>query len=137
MTENELKIRFKAFAIRVLKPCGALPNSPVGRAISGQLTRAGTSPGANYRAACRAKSRADFINKLAIVEEEIDESGYWLELIIEGAILKPSLIQPLLTEADELTRIVTASRITSKRNWKSEIANAVCRPVNRKSKMEN
>ncbi len=115
MTENELKQRFKAFALRILKLCGALPNTPVGRAIAGQLTRCGTAPGANYRAACRAKSRADFINKLAIVEEEIDESGYWLELIIEGAILRERLVAPLLTESDELTRIIVASRMTVKR----------------------
>jgi four helix bundle protein len=115
MTEQELQQRFRAFALRTLNLCASLPGDAVGRAIAGQLTRSGTSAGANYRAACRAKSRPDFINKLAIVEEEIDESGYWLDLIIGGGIMPQNLVQPLLIEADELTRIITASRITAKR----------------------
>ena len=116
MNERDLQARFRAFALRILKLCAALPPNAIGRAIAGQLVRSGTSAGANYRAACRAKSRADFVNKLAIVEEEIDESAYWLDLIIDGELLKPSLVQPLFVEADELTRIVTASRITAKSN---------------------
>jgi four helix bundle protein len=120
MTEAQLKERFQEFALRVLKLCAALRQSPVGFAISRQLTRAGTSPGANYRAACRAKSRPDFVNKLAIVEEEIDESAYWLELIIKSGLLKTVRVKPLLEEADELTRIAVASRITASRNKKRE-----------------
>lgn len=114
MTESEMKNRFRTFALRVLKLCDALPNTPVGRAISGQLTRSGTSPGANYRAACRAKSRPDFVNKLAIVEEEIDESAYWLDMIIASELIPAKRVQSLLTEAEELTKIVTSSRMTAK-----------------------
>ena len=76
-----------------------------GRAIGGQLVRAGTSVGANYRAACRARSKAEFIAKLGIVEEEADESGYWLELIVESGLTKLKLLESLLKEANELVAI--------------------------------
>ena len=76
-----------------------------GRAIGGQLVRAGTSVGANYRAACRARSKAEFIAKLGIVEEEADESGYWLEMIVESGLTKLKLLESLLKEANELVAI--------------------------------
>jgi four helix bundle protein len=110
---EDLKKRTKQFALRILKLVAALPNSLQGRTVGGQLVRAGTSVGANYRAACRGRSRAEFVAKLGIVEEEVDESAFWLELIIEGALLKASLVQPLLDEANELTRIVAVSRVTA------------------------
>lgn len=110
MTEAELKQRTKRFALRILKLVAALPKTVIGRSVGGQLIRSGTSVGANYRAACRARSGRDFVSKLGIVEEEADESAYWLELIIEGGLLKKRLIDPLLTEANELTAIITASR---------------------------
>ncbi len=91
MNAKELKKRTKQFALRILKLVAALPNSIQGRAIGGQLVRAGTSVGANYRAACRGRSRAEFIAKLGVVEEEA-ESAFWLELIIEGRFLKPILV---------------------------------------------
>ena len=114
MDAEELKQRTKLFALRVLKLVEALPGNVQGRAIGGQLVRAGTSVGSNYRAACRGRSRAEFIAKLGIVEEEADESAFWLELIIEGALLKAKLVEPLLDEANELTRIMATSRITAR-----------------------
>jgi four helix bundle protein len=111
MNADDLKKRPKQFALRVLKLVAALPNTVAGRAIGGQLVRSGTSVGSNYRAACRGRSRAEFIAKLGIVEEEADESGYWMEVIIEGELLKPKQVQPLLDEANELTKIFAQSRI--------------------------
>ena len=113
MDAEDLKMRTKQFALRIFKLVAALPNNLQGRTVGGQLVRAGTSVGANYRAACRGRSRAEFVAKLGIVEEEADESAFWLELIIEGALLKASLVQPLLDEANELTRIVAVSRMTA------------------------
>jgi four helix bundle protein len=111
---EELKLRTKQFALRVLKLVAALPNNIQGRAIGGQLVRAGTSVGSNYRAACRGRSKAEFISKLGVVEEEADESAFWLELIIESSLLQARVVQPLLNEANELTRIMASSRITAK-----------------------
>lgn len=113
MDAEELKKRTKQFALRILKLVAALPNNLQGRTVGGQLVRSGTSVGSNYRAACRGRSKAEFIAKLGIVEEEADESAFWLELIIEGSLLKAELVQPLLDEAHELTRIVASSRITA------------------------
>jgi four helix bundle protein len=96
-----------------MKLVAALPNTLQGRTVAGQLVRAGTSVGSNYRAACRGRSRAEFVAKLGIVEEEADESAFWLELIIEGSLLQAALVQPLLDEANELTRIMAGSRITA------------------------
>lgn len=81
MNEEQLKVRTKKFALRVMRLVAALPKTVEGRAIGNQLIRSGTSVGANYRAACRARSKAEFIAKLGIVEEEADESGFWMELI--------------------------------------------------------
>ena len=110
MNETELKQRTKAFALRVMKMVGALPNDSVGRAIGGQLVRSGTSVGANYRAACRGRSKAEFIAKLGIVIEEADESSYWMELIIEGELLPTDKVELLLDEANQITAIMVASR---------------------------
>ena len=114
MNAEELKARTKHFALRILKLVSALPNNVQGRAVGGQLVRCGTSVASNYRAACRGRSKAEFIAKLGIVEEEADESAFWLELIIEGTLLKSKLLQPLLDEANEITRIVASSRVTAK-----------------------
>ncbi len=88
MNELELKQRTKNFSLRVLKLVAALPNTTAGRAIAGQLVRAGTSVGSNYRSACRGRSKREFIAKLGIVEEEADESAFWMELIIEGGLMQ-------------------------------------------------
>jgi four helix bundle protein len=113
MDANELKTRTKLFALRILKLTAALPSTIEGKAIRGQLVRAGTSVGSNYRAACRGRSKAEFIAKIGIVEEEADESAFWLELIIAGAFLKENRVRPLLDEANELTKIMASSRISA------------------------
>jgi four helix bundle protein len=110
MDQSELKKRTKQFGLRVMKMVAALPQDSIGRAIGNQLIRSGTSVGANYRAACRGRSKAEFIAKLGIVIEEADESGYWMELIIEGELLLPDRAEPLLNEANQLTAIMVATR---------------------------
>src|SRR5215208_3270790 len=113
MDADDLKKRTKLFALRVLKLAAALPKTIEGNSIKGQFVRAGTSVGANYRAACRSRSIAEFIAKIGIVEEEADESAFWLELIIEGSFLKETQVKSLLDEANELTRIMASSRISA------------------------
>ncbi len=113
MKETELKERTKKFALRVLKLVSAVPRTVEGRAIGGQLVRSGTSVGANYRAACRGRSKAEFISKLGTVEEEADESAYWMELIIDAQLLKAKRVTALYQEANELTAIMAASRISA------------------------
>ncbi|MDB5389949.1 MAG: four helix bundle protein [Planctomycetaceae bacterium] len=110
MDSQEFENRTKQFALRVMKLLGALPESTVGRTIANQLVRSATSVGANYRAACRGRSKAEFVAKLGIVIEECDESGFWMELIVEGELLKANLVEPLLNESNELTAIMVASR---------------------------
>ena len=113
MDADELKKRTKKFALRILKLVAALPNTVQGRTVGGQLARAGTSVGSNYRAVCRSRSRAEFIARIGVVLEEADESAFWLELIIEGQLLPAKLVQSLLDEANELTGIMATSRITA------------------------
>jgi four helix bundle protein len=122
---DELKKRTKLFALRILKLGDALPATIEGKTIKGQLVRAGTSVGANYRAACRGRSRAEFIAKIGVVEEEADESAFWLELIIEGAFLKADRVRPLLDEANELTRIMASSRISASRRVRANRQSAI------------
>jgi four helix bundle protein len=110
MNEEELKQRTKKFALRVIKLVGSLRRNIECWAIGKQLIRSGTSVGANYRAACRGRSKAEFVAKLGIVEEEADETAYWLELIIEGGLLELGIVKPLLQEANELVAIMAASR---------------------------
>jgi len=119
VTADELKKLTKRFGLRILKLVGALPHTIEGRAIGSQLVRSGTSVGANYRAACRGRSKAEFVAKLGIAEEEADESGYWMEMIIEGDLLRSTLVQPLLNEANELTRIFAQSRISASRSLRT------------------
>lgn len=113
MNETDMKQRTKRFALDVIHLAGELPKTPEGRIVGNQLIRCSTSVGANYRAACRAKSKPDFISKLGIVEEEADESCYWLELIIEGKLLPEVDALPKLGEANEITAIIVASRKTA------------------------
>jgi len=125
--EKELKARTKRFGLRVMNLVDALPKTTSGRAIGNQLVRSGTSVGANYRAACRSRSKAEFIAKIGIVAEEADESAFWLELIMDANILKTDLVSPLRQEAEELTAIFTASGRTAKiHNQKSTIKNPKC-----------
>jgi four helix bundle protein len=116
MKNNELKDRTKAFALRVLQLVDVLPVSRKGRIIADQIGRAGTAVAANYRAACRARSRAEFIAKIGVVEEEADESAFWLELLADGGVLPAAKLQALHDEAVELTAIMASSRITASRN---------------------
>ncbi len=115
MTEQELKDRTKQFALRVMKLANSLSKDFVGRRLGDQLLRSATSVAANYRAACRARSRADFVNKLGISEEEADESALWMELLIEGGIVPEKRLRELLAEAQQLTAILVASRRTSRK----------------------
>ena len=125
MTQDEMKARTKQFALRIIKLVQSLPQNLVADVIGKQLLRSGTSVGANYRASCRAKSNADFIHKLAIVEEEADESIYWMELLVEGKIVKENLLENLMNEADQILAIVVSSikTLKEKRNPKSEFPN--------------
>lgn len=123
MNEREMIARTKQFALRIMKLVGALPKSIQGRAIASQLMRSGTSVAANYRAACRSRSKAEFIAKLGTVEEEADETAFWLELIIEGSLLTAAQIQPLLIEAGEIVAITAASKKTASASLaKSQVA---------------
>ncbi len=114
MESEELRKGTKEFPHRCIKVAMALPDTPLGRHIRGQLIRCSTSVASNYRAVCIAQSKASFISKLSIVLEEADESYFWLEFIIDEALLKEDLIRPLLKEAGELTSIFMASRKTTR-----------------------
>jgi four helix bundle protein len=111
--KQELLGRTKQFALRIIKLVNALPNTLVGRKIGDQLLRSGTSVGANYRAACRGRSKAEFIAKLGVVEEEADESAFWMELIMEAEVMKRPRVQPLHDEAEAIRKIMARSRITA------------------------
>jgi four helix bundle protein len=121
MTTDELKARTKQFALRVIRLVDALPGDVKGRAIANQIIRSATSVAANYRAACRARSRAEFIAKSGVVEEEADETAFWLELIIDSGIRSETQIEPLLKEAGELVAIMAASRKSAIGNRQSAI----------------
>jgi four helix bundle protein len=116
MSEADLKKRTKAFALRILKLVDALPKTTAGRALGSQIVRSGTSVAANYRAACRAKSPADFISKMGNVEEEADETLLWLELLEGSGLVSPAKLTAIKQEADELTAITVASIKTARRN---------------------
>src|ERR1700756_1514228 len=121
MDKVELLQRTKQFALRIFKLVDHLPNSAAGTAIGRQLIRSATSIGANYRAACRSRSRAEFAAKIGLVAEEADESVYWLELISEGKLLPEAKVKDLLKEANELTAIFTSARRTSSQNQTSNL----------------
>jgi four helix bundle protein len=125
MTQEEMKVRTKQFALRIIRLVQSLPPNLAAGVLGKQLLRSGTSVGANYRAACRAKSTPDFIHKLSIVEEEADESIYWMELLIEGKIVKESLLENLMDEGNQILSIVVSSirTLKDKQNPKSAIPN--------------
>jgi four helix bundle protein len=116
MDKQELKQRTKIFALRVIKLVQALPKNSVSKVIGDQLLRSSTAVAANYRAACRARSKAEFIAKLGIVVEESDESVFWLELIIESGLMQASLVESLLKEANEITAIMYSTRDSAIKN---------------------
>ena len=129
MDRSEMKSRTKEFAKDIIKLCRKFPNDMEGRLIGNQIFRSGTSTAANYRAACRARSTADFISKLSIVEEEADETLFWLELIKEMEIVDKTLLNSLMQENNEIIAIIVSSIKTARnnkkqiRNPKSEIRN--------------
>jgi four helix bundle protein len=115
MNPQELKERTKQFALRAMRLVDVLPRTPKGNALASQLVRSGMSVASNYCAACRGRSRAEFIAKIGVAEEEADETALWLELIIADKILPEKKILPLLTEANELVAIMAASYISASR----------------------
>ena len=116
MNKAEFLLRTKKFGLRVIRLVASLPRNQVASILGNQLLRAGTSVGANYRSAVRGKSRADFISKMGIVEEECDESLYWMELLSESGLLKPKLVSALMVEGEEILSVTVASIKTARRN---------------------
>ena len=112
--QQELRKRTKAFALRILRLFRSLPKTTEAQVLGKQLLRSGTSIGANYRSAGRARSKAEFVSKIGVVLEESDETVFWLELLYESGILKPELLHDLLREANELTAIFSAAQQTAK-----------------------
>ncbi len=130
MDENLFKRRTKQLALWVIKTVESLPKNQTADVLGRQLIRSGTSIGANYRAACRGKSTADVIAKLRIVEEEADESAYWMELLIESGLVSEARLSELMQETNEIVAMTVASiRTLQKRNGNP--------PINRQSKIEN
>ena len=123
---NELESRLIAFAVRVIKLTGHLPDSPAGKHLARQILRSGTSPAPNYGEFRSAESAADFVHKLSIVLKELNETMIWLKLIIGSGLMKPSTIEDILDENEQLARIISAS-----------IRTARTRSLNRKSTLEN
>lgn len=119
MKTDELKKRLKVFALRIIKLSESLPNNITGKTLGNQIIRSGTSPGANYRSACLGKSDKDFLNKLKMVEEELDETLYWLELIVESGLIKEDLLKDLMNENYELLKIIVSSITTMKKKLNS------------------
>ena len=119
--QEQIKYRTKQIGLQVIKLIDELPNKPSAWAVAKQIVRSSTSIGANYRAACRAKSTADFINKLKIVEEETDETLYWLEILEEGLSVQKDKVSELTKETNEILSIIVASINTTKKNLKSSI----------------
>ena len=136
MNPAQFKSRTKRFALRVLKLCDALPHSRSGDALARQLIRSGTSVGANYRAACRALSKRDMLAKLGDVEEEADESLFWMELITDHGLMPPPRMESIMREGNEILAMVVASRRTL-REGLARVAKRGTRIDNRQSKIEN
>jgi four helix bundle protein len=110
MTPDELRTRTKSFALRVVKVYRSLPRTADAQVMGKQLLRCGTSVAANYRASCRARSRAEFAARIGVVVEEADETGFWLEMLADAGIVSMALLKELLQEAKELTAIFTATQ---------------------------
>lgn len=114
MNPEEMKARTRAFALRIIRLAESLPNTPTANIIRNQMLRCGPSVGANYRAACRARSKADFAAKMGIVEEESDECMFWIELLIDAGIVKRNRVADLLDEAEEILSITVSSIKTAR-----------------------
>jgi four helix bundle protein len=118
MKEENLKKRTKDFALRIINLYSSLPKRPEAQVIGKQILRSGTSIGANYREGCRARSAQEFIAKLGICLQELEETAYWLELLIDGSLVKQDVIDPVSKETNELTAIFVSSIKTAKKNKK-------------------
>lgn len=118
---RDMSLRTKTFALRVFKLCSSLPNTQEARHIRDQLFRCATSVAANYRAAHRAKSDRDYLNKLKVCEEECDEAWFWMDFLVACELMEAHLVESLMKEANELTAIITACCITKRRNISSNI----------------
>ncbi|MBR5847688.1 MAG: four helix bundle protein [Bacteroidaceae bacterium] len=118
MDKVELQGRMTTFAVRIVKMVDSMPSTVAGLAIARQIIRSGTSPSANYRAACLAKSDKDFVNKMKMVEEELDETCHWLEIIMRSEIMPITRLQPLYQESKELLSIIVRSIVTTKTRMK-------------------
>lgn len=116
-----LKDRTRKFALRIVKVVHSLPPNAEGRLLGNQLLRSGNSVAANYRAVCRARSRAEFLAKLAIVVEETDETAFWLEFLVESGLISYAKLGDLISQANQLVAIVNASRTTAKKGVHSTI----------------
>jgi len=114
MTPEELRRRTKLFAVNVIRFANTLPSDPVTGVITRQLVKSGTSVAANYRSSCRAKSKPDFISKMAVAEDEADETQFWLELLVESSMVTAATVALLVNEADQLIRIFVASINTAR-----------------------
>ena len=134
MNEREFKNRTYKLALRVIRLVEALPKSSTGNVIARQVLRSGTSIGANYRAACRGRSALDVLAKLGIVEEEADETLYWLDLLAEANLVPRKRLEPLMKEVNEILAMTVASIKTLRRT--SARSTALC-PANPKSKIQN
>ena len=120
MKPGELRERTLEFGLRIVRLCQYLQGHPVAEVLGKQLLRCGTSVGSNYRAACLAKSPADFVSKVKICEEESDEAIYWLELLMRSGEVDAARLKPLQDEAAELRNIMSACAITARKNLKQE-----------------
>ena len=121
-SKPQLKPRTKQFAIRTIRLVEALPATRTADVIGRQLLRSALSVGSNYRSACRARSQADFVSKMGIVEEEIDECLYWMEMLMEGGAMKQERLEPLMSEAGEIAAMVVASIRTARARRQSAVA---------------
>ena len=119
MDAENMKIRLKSLSLRIIKMVDSMPNTISGNAIARQIIRSGTSPAASYRAACVAKSQKDFLNKLKMVEEELDETIHWLEIIGESGMIKSEKFEDLMSETIELYKIIISSIVTIKSKMNS------------------
>ena len=113
---KQLQDRTKKFAIRIIEAFARLPRDEASRIIGRQFLRSGTSMAANYRASCRARSQADFISKISVVTEEVDEMLFWFELLVEGELVEKKFVEPLMKECEDLLKIFSASLATAKKN---------------------
>jgi four helix bundle protein len=116
MTPEEMKARTRKFAVRVLKLADSLPRTPSGRTLARQIAASGTSAAANYRSACKARSRREFIAKIGVAEEEADETQFWIEMIVEANLIPKKRVDPLYNEAQQITAMFASSRKSAIKN---------------------